>query len=277
MYQGENIMFPDTHSTPTETRVMMRSMHLHPGTTVLSWVVLVLFSLVGAASLSRIERQGLTPASAAGDLPALADFTSAYQPAPVFLPVTGMTSGAAVWQTYVDDFSMDLGDWSALQGSIKVQQGSLSLTPAFLGNGGTASWNLPMDLVGPSFTFAADLTPQSFSWQRFGLAINLQPDGSGLLLLIEPDTGKAAVVWRYSQGLTMIVPWQPTPSVLAAPATNHVEVICTPRLVTLRINGLEAASLPPPLPCNQGAVGVVALNPAPALNVDNASLEVHQQ
>ena len=267
-------MFPNTHSTPTETRVMMRSIHLHPGTTLLSWLVLVLFSLVGVSSLLRIERQGLSPAASAGELPALADFTSAYQPAPVFLPVTGTVSGADARQAFMDDFSMDLGDWSALQGRIKVQDGGLTLTPAWLGNAGLAAWNLPMELVGPSFTFTADLTPQSLPWQRFGLTINLQPDASGLLLLIEPDSGRAAVLWRYSQGYTTLVPWKQSPGVLAAPSSNHVEVICTPKLITLRVNGLDAASLPPPLPCNQGTVGVVVLLPALELNVEQAAVEV---
>lgn len=267
-------MFPDTHSTPTETRVLMGSIHLRWGTRLFYWLAVLIFGVTGLYSLAQMSRLGLQPSASAGDSPILSAFTSNYEPVRMMLPVTGMAENSIIMRTFVDDFSLDTHDWSALEGWVSVKNGSLILTANSMGKGGSATWNLPAELVGASFSFAADLTDTLPAWQRFGLAMNLQPDGSGLLLLIEPDTGKAAVVWRYSQSMTYLIPWQQSPGVLPAPTANHVEVICTPSLITLRVNGLDAASLPPPLPCNQGALGVVALNPALPLSVDNASLQL---
>jgi len=95
--------------------------------------------------------------------------------------------------------------------------------------------------VSPAFTFSADLTSTARAWQRFGLVINLQPDGSGLLVMIEPDTGRTAVAWRYSSGLTYLLPWQASPGVLPSPLPNRVELSCTPNRITVWINGLEAS------------------------------------
>ncbi len=267
-------MFPDTHSTPTETRVLMGSIHLRLGTRLLYWLAVLIFGATGLYSLTQMSLLGLNPSASAGDSPVLSAFTSVYEPVRLMLPVTGLADPSVVMHTFVDDFSLDTGDWSALEGSIRIQDGTLILTAGLMGKGGSATWNLPSELVSSSFTYSADIVDAAPAWQRFGLAVNLQPDGSGLLLLIEPDTGKAAVVWRYSQGSTYLVPWQQSPGVLPAPTVNHVEVMCTPSLITLRVNGLDAASLPPPLPCNQGALGVVTLNPALLLSVDNASLQL---
>jgi len=274
--QGKEYMFPDTRSTPTETRVLMGSIRLHWSVTWLCWLAVVLVSIIGLYSLVQMGRLGMMPSVAVGDLPALASFTSSYEPTPVSIPVTGWGGPSPVRPTFVDDFSLDTGDWSAVEGQVQLRDGTLKLAADWMGDGGTAIWNLPVDLIGSSFTYTADLSAQFPSWQRFGLAINLQPDGSGLLLMIEPDTGKAAAAWRFSQGVAYLVPWQRSPGLLPPPTANRVEVTCTPEMITLKINGVKAASLPPPLPCNQGTPGVFTLNPSLSISVENATLEVHK-
>ena len=270
-------MFPDTGSLPTETRVLMGSIRLRRGWVLLAWFLVALFSVTALDSLYQMNLLGLLPASSAGELPALIAYSTPYEPKHLTIPVTGLLSTAAPQQqTFVDDFSMNTGDWIALQGSIRYHDQQLLVSPRWLGEGGTAVWNLPQELVGSSFTFSADLTSNAKAWQRFGLALNLQPDGSGLLFIIEPDTGKAAAAWRYSEGVTYLVPWQSSPGVLHAPTPNRVEISCSPSEITLNVNGVESFHLPPPLPCNQGQLGIFVLTPSQPVGVDNASLELLQ-
>ena len=271
-------MFPDTGSLPTETRVLMGSIRLRRGWVLLAWCAVALFSATALYSLFQMDLLGLRPASAAGELPAIIAYSAPYEPSHLTIPVTGLLSAAVPQQqTFVDDFSMNTGDWNALQGSIRYQDQQLVVSPRWLGEGGTAGWNLPQELVGSSFTFSADLTSTAKAWQRFGLALNLQPDGSGLLFIIEPDTGKAAAAWRYSTGVTYLVPWQSSPGVLPAPTPNRVEIRCSPSEISLSVNGVESIHLPPPLPCNQGQLGVFVLTPSQPVSVDNAALDLLKQ
>ena len=270
-------MFPDIRSVLRENGVVENRTQIRRGWILFYWFLLVLLS--GAALYSRFQMSllGLMPAASLGEVPSLRVYSPPVEPARPLIPVTGVITHPVVQQTFIDDFAMDTGDWVAVEGGVRHQDESLLLTANWLGRGGTVAWNLPPSLVSSAFTFSADLTSAARAWQRFGLVINLQPDGSGLLVMIEPDTGKTAVAWHYSNGLTYLLPWQPSPGVLPSPLPNRVELSCTPERITVRINGLETGSLPPPLPCNQGQVGVFLLTPGLPVSIDNASLDLLAQ
>jgi len=269
-------MFPDTKSTPSETRVLMGSINLRRGSTLLAWLLLVLVSLIAVYSLYQMNRLGLLPASVSWDEVSFFAYTKPFEPARALIPVTGALPEPVIGRTYVDHFTLDTGDWSALQGSEGIRGGSLELTPNWLEAGGVAVWNLPEALLSPSFIFSADVTTQAKAFQRIGLLINALPDGSGLLLLIEPDTGKAAIYQRTAASSLLLSDWQVSPTLLPAPNPNRLEVACDAQSIVLRINGVEAVAAVPPLPCNQGQIGFVVLTPGLPISVDNVSLSIVQ-
>lgn len=269
-------MFPDTRSTPSETRVLMGSIHLRRSWTLLAWLGGILFCITALYSLFQMSRLGLLPGASAGELPSLVAYTKPYEPARALIPLTGVFVEPSIQQTFRENFALNTPDWSALQGKISFGDESLQLSANWLAEGGITTWNLPPSLVTPALIYSADLTSQAKAWQRFGLALNLQPDGSGLFFLIEPDTGKVAIAWHYSRGAAYLVPWQTSPGVLPAPSPNHIEINCSPEKILLRVNGLDAASVTPPLPCNQGQLGAFVLTPGAPISVDNATLALVQ-
>lgn len=239
---------------------------------MLAWIMVILFSATALFSLYQMNRLGLLPSAAAGDGAVFSAYSKPFEPTRLIIPMTGLFTTPAIQQTFVDDFTLGVQDWSALQGSISLKDESMQLSPNWLTEGGTAAWNLPDALLTPAFIYTADLATRAKAWQRFGLASNLQPDGSGLLFMVEPDTGKVAIFQRSERELTELSPWQNSPTLLPAPYPNRIEINCMPQSLILRINGVQAASISPPLPCNQGQLGLFILTPGSRIVVDNVSL-----
>ena len=269
-------MFPDTKSTPSETRVLMGSIHLRRGSVLLAWFLVVLFALISLYSLYQMNLLGLLPGSVSWDEVSLFAYTNPFESARLVIPVTGLLPEPAIQHTFVDEFTLDTGDWSALQGKVSIRDGALELSPNWLSEGGMAVWNLPETLLTSAFIFSADLTTDARAFQRFGLVINAMPDGSGLLLIIEPDTGKAAIYQRSGKTYTSLSDWQTAPTLLPALNPNRIEVECNARSVLLRINGVDAATAAAPLPCNEGQIGAFVLTPGLRIRVDKISLSTTQ-
>ncbi len=267
-------MFPDTQSSPSETKVLMGSMRLRRWHILLAWLVVVLFSLIALYSLYQMNRLGLLPGSVSWDEVSFFAYSRPFQPARVIIPVTGLLPELHIQRTFVDDFTLDTGDWSALQGSVSISDGSMRVSPDWLEQGGLAVWNLPDGLLTDAFIFSADLTTQAQAFQRLGLAIDVMPDGSGILAVVEPDTGNAAIYQRSGNTYSALASWQESPTLLPAPDPNRIEVECNADRIVLRINGVDVAGAAQPLPCNQGQVAAFVLTPGQSILVDNVSLSI---
>jgi len=254
----------------------MGSIHLRRGSTLLGWLLLALLSLIALYSLYQMNRLGLLPASVSWDEVSFFAYAKPFEPAREVIPITGLPAEPAIERTFIDNFTLDTRDWSALQGSASIRDGALELSPNWLAQGGVAVWKLPEALLTPSYLFSADVTTQAKAFQRIGLVINALPDGSGVLLLVEPDTGKAAIYQRTATSIVPLADWQVSPTLLPAPNPNRLEAACDAQSITLRINGVEAVSTKSPLPCNQGQIGAVVLTPGATISVDNVSLSTLQ-